>query len=93
MHHLLLLSPKVKDPVKIDHFRPISLVGALYKIISKVLSCRMKVVMHLVIDNVQSAFMEDRGMLDSVLMANEVIEEVRRSRKSGVCLKVDFEKA
>jgi len=53
----------------------------------------MKVVMHLVIDNVQSAFMEDRGMLDSVLMANEVIEEVRRSRKSGVCLKVDFEKA
>jgi len=32
-------------------------------------------------------------MLESVLMANEVIEEVRRSRRSGVCLKVDFEKA
>jgi len=62
----IALIPKVKDPVMIDHFRPISLVGALYKIISKVLSCRMKVVMHLVIDDVQSAFMEDRGLLDSV---------------------------
>ena len=89
----IALIPKVKDPVMIDHFRPISLVGALYKIITKVLSCRIKDVMHLVIDDVQSACLEDRGMLDSVMMANEVIEEVRRNRKSGVCLKVDFEKA
>jgi len=89
----IALIPKVKDPVMINHFRSISLVGALYKIITKVLSCRSKDDMHLVIDDVQSTFLEDRGMLDSVMMANEVIEEVRRSQKSGVCLKVDFEKA
>jgi len=46
-----------------------------------------------VIDDVQSAFLKDRGLLESVMMANEVIDEVRRSRRSGVCLKIDFEKA
>jgi len=37
--------------------------------------------------------MKGRGLLESVLVANEVIEEVRRRRRSGVFLKVDFEKA
>jgi len=32
-------------------------------------------------------------MLDSVLTTNEVVEEVRRIWRSGVCLKVDYEKA
>ena len=36
--------------------------------------------------------MKGRGLLESVLIANEVIEEVRRSRRSEVFLKVDFEK-
>lgn len=49
--------PKVHDPTKLDQYRPISLVGSLYKIISKVLS-----------DRSQSTFLKDRGMLDSVPM-------------------------
>ena len=53
----------------------------------------IKDVLPLVIDENQLAFLKERGMLESVVMANEVIEEVRRSRRSGVCLKVDFEKA
>jgi len=32
-------------------------------------------------------------MLESVIMDNKVIDEVQRSRRSGVCLNVDFEKA
>jgi len=47
----------------------------------------------MVIDENQSAFMKGRGLLESALVANEVIEEVRRRRRSGVFLKVDFEKA
>jgi len=58
-----------------------------------VLSCRIKEVTPLVIDNVQSTFLRDRGMLESVIMDNKVIDEVQRSRRSGVCLNVDFEKA
>ena len=46
-----------------------------------------------VIDECQSTFLKDRGILDIVLTANEVLEDLRRRRMSGLCLKVDFEKA
>jgi len=89
----ITLVPKVRDPVNLDQYRPISLVGNFYKIITKVLSGRIRNVISKVIDTSQSAFLKDRGMLDSVLVANEVVEELRRYGKSGLCLKVDYEKA
>ena len=49
----IALVPKVRDSSKLDQYRPISLVGALYKIISKVLSCRIKNVFPSVIDESQ----------------------------------------
>jgi len=90
---IIALVPKVKDPVTLDQYRPISLVGAIYKIISKVLAGRIRNVISSVIDDCQSTFFKERGILDSVLMANEVVEDIRRSGGSGLCLKVDFEKA
>jgi len=89
----IALVPKVRDPVTLEQYRPISLVGAMYKIISKVLAGRMKKVLPSIIDESQSAFIKDRGILESVLMANEVVEDLRRGGRSGLCLKVDFEKA
>jgi len=59
----------------------------------KVLSCRIKKVLSEVIDVSQLAFLKDRGLLDGVLVANEVVEELRRSGRSDLCLKVDYEKA
>jgi len=89
----LCLIPKVENPQQFGEFRPISLVGCLYKIISKALSIRLKKVISKVIDGRQSAFLEGRGLLDSVLVANEVLEEYKRKRKSCVLFKVDYEKA
>ena len=86
------LVPKVRDPVNLEQYRPISLVGVMYKVISKVLAERIKKVLP-VIDGCQSAFLKDRGILDSVLTANEVLEDLRRRRMSELCLNVDFEKA
>jgi len=89
----IALVPKVRNPVNLEQYRPISLVGAIYKIISKVLAGRIKKVLPLVIDECQSAFLKNKGILDSVLMANEVLEDIKRGGRSGLCLKVDFEKA
>ncbi|XP_068471476.1 uncharacterized protein [Phaseolus vulgaris] len=89
----IVLVPKVSDPLSLDQFRPISLVGIFYKIVTKVLAGRMKEVLSLVIDENQYAFLKNKGMLDSVLMANEVVEEVRRNHRSTLCFKVDYEKA
>ena len=68
-------------------------MGALYKIIAKVLAGSLKKVLPSVIDESQSAFLKGRGILDSVLMANEAIEDLKRKGRSGLCLKLDFEKA
>ncbi len=89
----ICLIPKVRDPSKLEQYRPISLVGALYKIISKVLASKLKKVLPAIVDESQSAFLKNRGILDSVLMANEVVEDLRKKGRSGLCLKVDFEKA
>ncbi|XP_068475932.1 secreted RxLR effector protein 78-like [Phaseolus vulgaris] len=37
--------------------------------------------------------LQGRGLMDSVLVANEVLEEVKRKKKSCVVFKVDYEKA
>lgn len=53
-------------------FRPISSVGSLYKILSK----RLWAILGEVIDERQSAFIGGRFMLDSVVITNEIVEEV-----------------
>ena len=40
----ITLVPKIKDPLHIGDYRPISLIGSLYKIISKALANRLSMV-------------------------------------------------
>ena len=85
--YFLCLIPKVENPQQFAEFRPISPVGCLYKIISKALSLRLKKVISKVIDFKQSAFLKGRGLLDSMLVANEVLNEVKRKKKMGIFLR------
>lgn len=87
------LIPKVMNPISIEEFRPISMVGALYKIISKLLSIRLKEVIAPLIDESQSAFVMDRQILDGVLVANEAIGWLKKKKIPSALLKLDFQKA
>jgi len=89
----IALIPKVDSPQRLNEFRPISLVGCLYKILSKVLSNRLRMVIGKVISDTQSAFVKDRQILDGILIANEVVDEARKTKKELLLFKVDFVKA
>jgi hypothetical protein len=66
----LTLVPKNDHPQSLSEYRPICLVSSLYKLLSKVLAARLKIVMGKVISKVQSAFLPQRQILDGVLVVN-----------------------
>ncbi|GAU32654.1 hypothetical protein TSUD_219040 [Trifolium subterraneum] len=89
----IAMIPKVDSPQRLNDFRPISLVGCLYKILAKVLVNRLRLVIGSVISESQTAFVKDRQIIDGILIVNEVVDEARRSKKELMLFKVDFEKA
>ena len=88
-----MLIPKKEGDSDMQDFRPISLVGSLYKIIANVLANRLKRVMRKLVSNSQNVFVEERQLLDADLVANEVIDSRKRSAGAGLIFKLDIEKA
>ncbi|GJS68656.1 putative RNA-directed DNA polymerase, eukaryota, reverse transcriptase zinc-binding domain protein [Tanacetum coccineum] len=83
----------VANPLVVSDFRPISLIGAQYKIIAKILANRLSRVIETVISSEQTAFVSQRQILDGPLMVNEIIDWYKRKKAKLMILKIDFEKA
>jgi hypothetical protein len=93
--HIALI-PKVKAPESMTQFRPISLCNVMYKIISKVLANRLKLVLNHVISGNQSAFVPERLITDNILVAFEALHYLktkRKGRSTHMAVKLDMSKA
>ncbi|GJX11722.1 putative RNA-directed DNA polymerase, eukaryota, reverse transcriptase zinc-binding domain protein [Tanacetum coccineum] len=88
----VVLIPKKNDPLSFSDYRPISLIGCVYKVISKLLSSRLARVIDSVVGPNQSAFIEGRQILDGCLIANEIIRMASLENQKLLLFKVDFEK-
>lgn len=90
---LLTFIPKVNNPQNMDEYRPICLVGCLYKILAKILASRLKKVIGKLISKKKTTFIPRRNILDGVLLVNEVLDLAIREIKICLVMKVDYEKA
>ncbi|GAU15784.1 hypothetical protein TSUD_236000 [Trifolium subterraneum] len=72
----VVLVPKKYNPVEVPNFRRVSLVGCIYKVISKVLANRLECVIGSVISKPQSIIVDGREITDGVRIANEYLDYV-----------------
>jgi hypothetical protein len=89
----ITLIPKKLGQLETRDFRPISLIGSVYKILARVLASRLQPIVGTLISNSQNTFIGGRQILDSILVANECLESRLRSGIPGVLCKLDLEKA
>jgi hypothetical protein len=88
----IALLPKSEDRLRIQNYRPISLLNTLYKVVAKVYANRMKPLLHHWILPSQTGFVLNRCILDNIFLAFEAIAWTRENKQDLSMLLLDFKK-
>lgn len=90
------LIPKCENPNNTKEMRPILLCNVVYKMVSKLLTNRMKKCLAKCVSEERSTFIEGCSILDSVMITIETIHALKRrtkGTKGELALKIDISKA
>ncbi|KAK1297668.1 hypothetical protein QJS10_CPB15g01193 [Acorus calamus] len=78
----------------LDKFRPISLCGTIYKLITKIMASRLQVVLPKLISLNQTAFIKGRKISQGILLAHELVRYLSHGGLAQqAAIKVDLQKA
>ena len=87
----LIPKPK-KDPRKLLHLRPISLLNVDLKIIEKILANRIRAVIDDIIDTDQKGFLSNRRISVNIRKILDIMKNADDEKLEAVILSVDFQK-
>jgi len=90
---LITLIPKTGDRARLNNWRPIILLGSIYKILAKTLTGRIQSALTHIIRPNQTGFVEGRSILDNVFLAQEALGWAEENEQDLVPLLLDFKKA
>jgi hypothetical protein len=89
----LCLIPKKKNVESFEDYRPISCCNVTYKLISKIIACRLRPILSKVIGDEQFGFLQNRQIHDAVAIAQESLHSVKKKKLKVAFLKLDLSKA
>nr|GFA97241.1 hypothetical protein [Tanacetum cinerariifolium] len=83
---------KVLDPKVVSDYHLISLIGSLYKVVTKILATRLSLVILDLISDVQTTFLPNRQILDGPFIINEILARCKLKKQQAMIFKVNFAK-
>jgi hypothetical protein len=89
----LALIPKEKGASSFDRFHPISLCNIGYKIITKVITNRLKGMLPTIIPKNQGGFIKGRHITDNIILVQEAIHSSMQQGEKGMIVKLDLANA
>ncbi|XP_019152396.1 PREDICTED: uncharacterized protein LOC109149189 [Ipomoea nil] len=91
----IVLIPKVQRPEKVNQLRPISLCNVAYKLVTKIMAQRLKLIMPEVVSPNQGSFVSERQITDNIITYQEILHTIRteKNQPGYMVLKIDLEKA
>lgn len=89
----ITLIPKKADLNIINNYRPIVWLSGIYKLVVKVLSVMLRPLMSSLVSDHQGVGVIGRQIHDIGMIANELVDYRRASKKLGLLFKLNFFKA
>ena len=90
---IIKLLPKQPFCTTLSHWRPITMMGILYKILAKAIAIRLNPLLRQAVHSSQSGFIGGRSIYDNILTVQLGIEYAQRTKQETVLMQLDFAKA
>ncbi|XP_062086068.1 uncharacterized protein LOC133792166 [Humulus lupulus] len=93
-HSFICLIHKKENVDTVDNFRLISLCNFIYKVISRLVSNRMRGIIGKLISLFQAAFILGRWIVEASILTQEIVHTIKKKGKGGLTvINVDMHKA
>jgi len=89
----MFLLYKKKEKTKIENYRPITLTNTDYKILTKMITTKLRKLAHKIIHPNQAGFIPKRGLYDYTRITEAMIHFCETYEKDGYIMALDQEKA